>query len=123
MLLAGTSALAGDPERWDVARRTAEWIHANVVDTSGAVWDGCRPRGGVLVPEGGLWSYNVGTVDRTADIAADIVTQARAAWDARDAHGRFSAGWVAPARGAPSLAADVSGVRTVGSVARLERLA
>ena len=62
MLLAGASQLDGDARRLGLARAVADWLHATVVDPSGIVWDGCRPHGGVLVPEGRLWSYNVGTV-------------------------------------------------------------
>ena len=62
MLLARASRLDGDARRLGLARAAADWLHATVVEPSGIVWDGCRPRGGVLVPEGRLWSYNVGTV-------------------------------------------------------------
>ena len=62
MLLAGAAELAGQPDWVEVARDTAEWLHRTVVDGTGLVWDGCRPRAGSLVPEGPLWSYNIGTV-------------------------------------------------------------
>lgn len=62
MLLAGASQVAGDPRRVSASRAAADWLHTTLVDPSGIVWDGCRPRDGVLVPEGRLWSYNVGTV-------------------------------------------------------------
>ncbi|HYN57349.1 MAG TPA: glycoside hydrolase family 76 protein [Motilibacterales bacterium] len=62
MLLAGVSQMDGDARRLVIGRVAADWLHATVVDPCGIVWDGCRPRGGVLVPEGRLWSYNVGTV-------------------------------------------------------------
>ncbi len=62
MLLAGASQVDGGADRLAMARAAADWVHATLVDPSGIVWDGCRPRGGVLVPEGRLWSYNVGAV-------------------------------------------------------------
>jgi predicted alpha-1,6-mannanase (GH76 family) len=62
MLLARASQVDGDERRLAMARDAADWLHASLVDRCGIVWDGCRPRGGVLVPEGRLWSYNVGTV-------------------------------------------------------------
>ncbi len=62
MLLAGVSQLDGDVRRLGLAREAADWLHSTLVEPSGIVWDGSRPRGGVLVPEGRLWSYNVGTV-------------------------------------------------------------
>jgi predicted alpha-1,6-mannanase (GH76 family) len=88
ILLARTAALAGDPDRLALAASTAEWLHAHVVDATGLVRDGCRPRGGRLVAEGPLWSYNVGTVagldlelaGREADPAAGARRRTRAAW-------------------------------------------
>ena len=62
MLLARASQVDGGAHRLGMARAAADWVHATLVDRRGIVWDGCRPRGGVLVPEGRLWSYNVGTV-------------------------------------------------------------
>ena len=62
MLLAGASQVDGDGHRLALARAAADWLHATLVHPRGIVWDGCRPRGGVLVPEGRLWSYTVGTV-------------------------------------------------------------
>ena len=62
MLLAGAAELADQPGWVGLARDTAEWLHRTVVDGTGVVWDGCRPRAGSLVPEGPLWSYNIGTV-------------------------------------------------------------
>ncbi len=62
MLLAGISWLHGDAGRLGIARAAADWLHSTLVDPCGIVWDGCRPQDGVLVPEGRLWSYNVGTV-------------------------------------------------------------
>ncbi len=62
MLLAGASQVDGGGHRLGMARAAADWVHATLVDPSGIVWDGCRPRDGVLVPEGRLWSYNVATV-------------------------------------------------------------
>ena len=202
MLLAGTSDLARDPRRLDLARDTAQWLHTHLVSASGVVLDGCRVRDGALVPGGRVWSYNVGVVagldvvlaateggatararleraarvvragtsvlrgpaggldpasggragvwrdepgpdghlfrgilaryatalvladpDRTADIAADVLVQAQAAFDARDERGRYPASWVGAAQGQPSLAAHLSGVFAVSSAARLERLA
>lgn len=214
MLMAGTSSLAGDRTRGELARRTADWLHVHVVDPTGLVWDGCRPLEGVLVPEGRLWSYNVGTVagldavlargaepseasarlaragrvlragtaalragaadvpgaralvgagvpagpDRhaawrdehgdgvgadpqlfrgilahhvatialadaagSADLVRDLLTQATAAWRARDAGARIGSGWAGPSPASrPSLAAHLSGTLTLGAVARLE---
>lgn len=62
MLLARAGQMDGDARRLGIARQASDWLHATLVDHSGIVWDGCRPREGVLVPEGRLWSYNVGTV-------------------------------------------------------------
>jgi predicted alpha-1,6-mannanase (GH76 family) len=192
MLLAGTSELAGDPSRLELARRTAEWLHEHVIMPDGTVLDGARVRDGVLVPEGRLWSYNIGTVAgldvqlakradpaeadgllaraahvvrggtaalrsgtawrdehgdghgvdpqlfrgilaryvcqlvladpvRTRDIATDLLTQAGAAWRARDGRERVSSGWAGPGPRNPSLAAHLSGVLVLGAAARLER--
>jgi predicted alpha-1,6-mannanase (GH76 family) len=192
MLLVGTSELAGDPSRLELARRTADWLHEHVVAPDGTVRDGARPRDGVLVPEGRLWSYNVGTVagldvllasradaagadallaraaqvirggtaalrtgtiwrdehgdghgpdpqlfrgilarfvcelvladpGRTRDIGTDLLTQAEAAWRARDGRGRISSGWAGPGPRTPSLAAHLSGVLALGAAARLAR--
>lgn len=191
MLLAGTHALAPDG-RLGLAERTATWLHEHVVDASGIVRDGVRPRDGVLVAEGRLWSYNVGTVagldvilaaaggagdlsraarilrvgtaelrsgapvggrwrdevgdgvgadpqlfrgilaryatalvlathGAHADIAADVVAQAGAAWAARDRRGRIGAGWSAAVPGRPTLAAHLAGTMVLDSAARLER--
>jgi predicted alpha-1,6-mannanase (GH76 family) len=62
ILLVRTAGAAGQPGWLAVARDTAEWLHATVVQGDGTVRDGARPRGGQLVAEGPLWSYNVGTV-------------------------------------------------------------
>ncbi|HSO05195.1 MAG TPA: glycoside hydrolase family 76 protein, partial [Candidatus Limnocylindrales bacterium] len=62
MLLARASQVDRGADQLAMARAAADWLHATLVDASGIVWDGCRPRGGVLVPEGRLWSYNVGSV-------------------------------------------------------------
>ncbi len=62
MLLARASQVDGDARRLGIAREASDWLHSTLVEHSGIVWDGCRPREGVLVPEGRLWSYNVGTV-------------------------------------------------------------
>jgi predicted alpha-1,6-mannanase (GH76 family) len=56
---------------------------------------------------------------RTRDIAEDMGTQARAAWSARDRHGRVGAGWVAAVPGPPSLAAHLSGTLTLAAATRL----
>jgi predicted alpha-1,6-mannanase (GH76 family) len=58
---------------------------------------------------------------RTRDIAADVLVQAHAVWDARDDHGRHPASWVRHESGTPSLAAHLSGLSTLTSAARLER--
>jgi len=74
MLLAGCAELASRPEWLDLARDTAQWLHRTVVEDPGVVWDGARARGKRLVPEGRLWSYNVGTVaglDVTLAASAD----------------------------------------------------
>lgn len=62
MLLAGAGLIEGDARRLGLARQASDWLHATLVEPTGIVWDGCRTRDGVLVPEGRLWSYNVGTV-------------------------------------------------------------
>lgn len=214
MLLAATWDLVDHPDRLEEARRAATWLHEQLVTPTGCVWDGCRVRAGVLVPEGPLWSYNIGTVagldialartadaleqrrlldraarvvragtsalhagltdvpraelldevhpdavwrdelgdgsgvdpqlfrgilaryavelvladpQRTADIGADVLVQAGAAWAARDGSGLIGPHWrtdpwrSAGARGGPTLAAHLSGVLTLGAAARLER--
>lgn len=95
MLLAGVGQLEGDPRGLAMARGAADWLHATLVDPTGIVWDGCRPRGGVLVPEGQLWSYNVGT---TAGL--DVVL----------------AGMASPAT-SPQLLARAAGVVRAGTAA------
>lgn len=71
MLLARTAATAGEPGWLALARDAAEWLHATVVGPDGLVRDGARLRGGTLVPEGPLWSYNVGTVAGVDVVLAD----------------------------------------------------
>ncbi len=71
MLLAHTAATAGEPGWLALARDAAEWLHATVVGPDGLVRDGARLRGGTLVPEGPLWSYNVGTVAGLDVVLAD----------------------------------------------------
>lgn len=193
MLLAGTHGLVPDG-RLQLAQATAAWLHRHVVDSSGLVRDGVRARDGVLVAEGPLWSYNVGTVAgldvalarlaelgpqagallaraahvvragtaalragtlgvwrdevgdgagadpqlfrgilaryatalvlaapaEHADIAADVIAQAGAAWAARDRRGRIGPGWVSPVAEPPTLAAHLAGAMALASAARLE---
>lgn len=74
MLLAEVSQLDDDTSRLGMAWAAAGWLRATLVDPAGIVWDGCRPRGGVLVPEGRLWSYNVGTVAGLDVVLAGVST-------------------------------------------------
>ncbi|MCU0299976.1 MAG: hypothetical protein MUF35_00040 [Candidatus Nanopelagicales bacterium] len=104
MLLARTAALAGAPTRLDLARATAEWLHAHVVEPSGVVRDGCRPRQGRLVAEGPLWSYNVGTV-----AGLDVVLADEARDDAERGWRLDRAAWVLRA-GTRVLGADTDGI-------------
>ncbi len=82
MLQLAAADLDSDParaaRRIDRARGAAEWLHTHLVDPTGVVWDGARPRDGVLVPEGRLWSYNVGTV-----AGLDVALAQRAAPEGR----------------------------------------
>lgn len=63
---AGLLALAvanwdDDPFLRAWAAALGDWLHARLVSpTTGLIWDGARPQEGVLVPEGPLWSYNIG---------------------------------------------------------------
>lgn len=63
LLALGVARWDDDPWLVGWATRLAAWLHAHLVSpSSGLIWDGSRSRAGVLVAEGPLWSYNVGTV-------------------------------------------------------------
>lgn len=78
LLILGAAAVAGEPAWGGLVARMAGWLHATLVEPTGAVWDGARLRGGRLMPEGRLWSYNVGSM-----VALDLALAERAPVDER----------------------------------------
>jgi predicted alpha-1,6-mannanase (GH76 family) len=80
LLLARTAAVAGDAGRLQIARHTAEWVHAVLVGDDGVVADGATHRGDGEAVNSSLWSYNVGAV---AALDVELARHARHDSEAR----------------------------------------